>query len=86
LIELVKTKAMPIFKIMNPEADAICLFDNSQNHRSLPPDALRASVLNLSDGGKNVLNQRPGWFINANGIREIQPMKNSDGTQKQQSS
>jgi hypothetical protein len=41
LIEQVKTKAMPIFMILHPEADAICLFDNSQNHRALPPDVGR---------------------------------------------
>lgn len=82
LIDKVKTKAMPIFKILHPRFDALFLFDNSQNHRSLPPDVLRASVLNLSDGGENVQNQRAGWFIDSNGIRMTQPMQRPDGIQK----
>ena len=52
LIDQVRRTAVPIFKILHPHADALFLFDNSQNHRCLPPDALRASSLNLSDGGK----------------------------------
>ena len=82
LVDQVKKKAMPIFKTLHPDADALFLFDNSQNHRCLPPDALRASLLNLSDGGKNVQNQRAGWFINPNGVRVEQPMQNANGTQK----
>ena len=82
LIEQVGTKAMPIFKILHPGCDALFLFDNSQNHRSLPPDALRTSVLNLSDGGKNVQNQRQGWFIDSNAIRVTQNMQRPDGVQK----
>lgn len=82
LIDQVKNKAMPIFKVLHPEADALFLFDNSQNHRCLPPDALRASSLNLSDGGKNVLNQRSGWFVNSDGIRICQVMQRPDGVQK----
>lgn len=81
-IDQVKNKAMPIFKVLHPEADALFLFDNSQNHRCLPPDALRVSTLNLSDGGKNVLNQRPGWFINSDGVRVCQVMQRTDGVQK----
>lgn len=82
LIEQVRTKAMPIFNIIHPGCDGLFLFDNSQNHRSLPPDALRASALNLSDGGKNVQKQRPGWFIDDNGIRVTQSMQRPDGVQK----
>ena len=82
LIHQVKTKLMPIFKILHPGCDALVLFDNSQNHRSLPPDALRASFLNLSDGGKNVAKQRSGWFLDTNGNRVIQPMQRPDGVQK----
>ena len=42
---------------------SLFMFDNSQNHRALPPDALRASVLNFKDGGKTIVNQRAGWYI-----------------------
>ena len=73
---------MPIFKILHPGCDGLFLFDNSQNHRSLPSDALRASALNLSDGGKNVQKQRSGWFIDDNGIRITQTMQRPDGVQK----
>lgn len=82
LINQVKTKLMPIFKILHPGCDALVMFDNSQNHRSLPPDALRASALNLSDGGKTVAKQRAGWFIDTNGNRVSQPMQRPDGVQK----
>lgn len=82
LIDQIKNKAMPIFKVLHPEADALFLFDNSQNHRSLPPDALRASSLNLSDGGKSVHKQRSGWFANSDGIRLCQVMQRPDGIQK----
>ena len=82
LMNQLKDKAIPIFKVLHPEADALFMFDNSQNHRSLPPDALRVSALNLSDGGKNVHNQRAGWFINSDGIRVDHPMQRSDGVQK----
>ena len=82
LIDQVRTKAMPIFQILHPGCDGLFLFDNSQNHRSLPPDALRASILNLSDGAKNVKKQRPGWFIDNNGIRVTQDMQRPDGVQK----
>ena len=82
LINQVKTEAMPIFRILHPGCEGLFLFDNSQNHRSLPPDALRASSLNLSDGGKNVQNQRPGWFLDSDGNRVIQSMQRHDGIQK----
>ena len=82
LIEQVRMKEMPIFKILHPRCDGLFLFDNSQNHRSLPPDALRASCLNLSDGGKNVQMQRTGWYIDDNGIRVNQSMQRADGVQK----
>ena len=81
LIDQVKRKALPIFKILHPDCDALFLFDNSQNHRALPPDALRASLLNLSDGGKNVKPQRPGWYFQ-NGQKVAHHMQNPDGVQK----
>jgi hypothetical protein len=82
LIEQVKKKALPIFKVLHPNSDALFLFDNSQNHRCLPPDGLRASLLNLSDGGKNVQKQRAGWFINSDQVRIEQPMQHANGVQK----
>ena len=58
------------------------LFDNSPNHRCLPPNALRASALNLSDGGKNVQKQRAGCFISPDGVRVEQSMQTPEGIQK----
>ena len=52
LVDQVKKKAMPIFKILHPDADALFLFDNSQNHRCLPPDALRACYSTCPMEGK----------------------------------
>ena len=82
LVEQVRERAMPIFKILHPDSDALFLFDNSQNHRCLPPNALRASALNLSDGGKNVQKQRAGWFISPDGVRVEQSMQTPEGIQK----
>ena len=82
LIAEVKNKAMPIFKILHPETDALFMFDNSQNHRCLPPDGLRVSAWNLSDGGKNVQNQRMGWFVNGDGLRLDQPMQGRTESKK----
>ena len=56
-------KVVLIFKILHPDCDALFMFDNSQNHRALPPDALNAKVLPIKDGGKNVKPQRDGWFM-----------------------
>lgn len=81
LIDQVKNKAMPIFKVLHPNSDALFLFDNSQNHRCLPPDGLRASLLNLSDGGKNVQKQRAGKF-KSGGVDIDQPMQHANGIQK----
>ena len=81
LIHQVKTKLMPILKILHPGCDALVLFDNSQNHRSLPPDTVQASFLDLSDGGKLEAKQRSGWFLDTNGNRVIQPIQRPDGVQ-----
>jgi hypothetical protein len=52
LAEQLEQRALPIFKILHPDCIRLFLFDNSQNHHALPPDALKASALNLKDGGK----------------------------------
>ena len=49
-------------------------YDNSQNHHAIAPDALRASRLNLSNGGKRVELMRPGWFYK-DGINVQQDMQ-----------
>ena len=72
---------IPIFKVLHPDCDALIMFDNSQNHRALPPDALNANALNLSDGGKNVKPQRSGWY-EEDGVKIAQSMQTSSGVQK----
>lgn len=51
-----------LFEILHPDCEAVFAFDNSANHHAFAPDALRASRLNLSDGGKNTPLLRKGWF------------------------
>eukprot|EP00474_Spongospora_subterranea_P004962 CRZ05420.1 hypothetical protein [Spongospora subterranea] len=67
LVKQVQEKAIPIFKILHPSAVALFAFDNSQNHHAMAPDALVASRLNLSDGGKHVENTRKGVFFDNSG-------------------
>lgn len=79
LVEQLKNKAIPIFRVLHPECDGIFMFDNSQNHHAKPPDALSASKMNLTDGGVNQRLMRNGWFHNSNGERIVQSMVLDDG-------
>ena len=81
LVEQLSKKVIPIFEILHPHAIGLFIFDNSQNHHALPPDALRASTLNLNDGGKNAKYQRDGWFLQ-NGVKTRHSMVNSQGLPK----
>jgi hypothetical protein len=75
--------AMTIFKILHPNSDALFIFDNSANHHAFAPDALVASRLNLTDGGKNIKSiMRDGWFLNENGDIVTQSFRNAKGEQK----
>lgn len=75
--------AMTIFKILHPNSDALFVFDNSANHHAFAPDALVASRLNLTDGGKNIKSiMRDGWFSNENGEIVTQSFRNVKGEQK----
>eukprot|EP01040_Poterioochromonas_malhamensis_P016810 gene16810-19178_t len=48
----------------------------------MAPDALVASRLNKSDGGKNVPFLRDGWYHDIQGDKIIQRMQTADGKQK----
>lgn len=75
-------KAMSIFKILHPNCDPLFVFDNSANHHASAADALVASRLNVSDGGKNrQVIMREGWFMNENGEIVGQDF-NANGQQK----
>jgi hypothetical protein len=67
LVDQLKLKLI-IFEILHPDCVALFAFHNSSNHHKYAPDALRASQLNKSDGGKNVPLFCPGWFIE-DGVR-----------------
>ena len=76
-------KAMTIFKFLHPDCDALFVFDNSANHHAFTPDALIASRLNLTDGGKNIKSiMRDGWFLDENGEHFAQSFRNDRGVQK----
>jgi hypothetical protein len=82
LVKQVKEQALPIFRILHPDCDALFAFDNSANHHAMAPDALVASRLNLSDGGKNVPKLRAGWFTDEHGQRTEHAMQTPDGKRK----
>lgn len=82
LVSQTSLKAIPIFKILHPESDALFVFDNSSGHLAYAPDALIANRLNLSDGGANVSPMRSGWFFNEKGERVEQCMVTEDGIPK----
>ena len=79
LVLQLEQRVIPIFKILHPGDDALFMFDNSQNHHALPPDALNAKVLPLKNNGSNVKAQRDGWLINSEGEVQIQKMTNEHG-------
>lgn len=83
LVKQTKEKALPIFKALHPNCDALLMFDNSANHHAFAPDALVASRLNLKDGGANLKDiMRDGWFLNEEGNRITQTNANMNGQQK----
>lgn len=75
LVNQIKLRVLPIFKVLHPDSDGLFLFDNSQNHHAMSPDALIAERINLNDGGVNAKVMRPGWFINVDGVMEQQLMQ-----------
>ena len=82
LVDQLKNKVLPIFKILHPDSDALFVFDNSMNHHAKASDALVARNLNLSDGGINTPKLRSGWFLNSAGEKVVQVMQNEHGQQK----
>ena len=79
LIVQVKDTAIPIFKLMHQDCDALFMFDNSQNHHVKAPDVLNANRMNLSNGSLNQRLMRDGWYLDANGDRVEQKMVLEDG-------
>jgi len=65
---------------VHPGCQGLWLFDQSSNHSALPVDALRASTMNLSKGGKQP-KMCNGWFMK-DGCRVEQEMQGQDGLPK----
>eukprot|EP00474_Spongospora_subterranea_P005752 CRZ06210.1 hypothetical protein [Spongospora subterranea] len=80
LVEQTKL-ALIVFRVLHPNSKPVFAFDNSQNHRAMPPDGLVASRLNLSDGGKNVAHVRSGWYVSG-GERVTQDMQFTNSHRK----
>lgn len=73
-----------LFIHFHPKCEILLAFDNFMTHRAKAPNALDAlcSNQNLSDGGKNCMPIRDGWFINTEGQRIVQKMQYDSGIQK----
>jgi hypothetical protein len=82
LVEQVKERLVPIFRILHPHDEALIAFDNSSNHHAFAPDALRSQALNLTDGGKNCLSLRSTSFVGQDGQMVVQCMQSAAGVQK----
>ncbi|RKF60350.1 hypothetical protein OnM2_051066 [Erysiphe neolycopersici] len=82
LVKQLQEEAIPIFKALHPNYEALFMFDNSQNHHALPLDALNARVLTIKDASKIVKFQRNGWWKDKNGDLHIQSMQTSLGQPK----
>lgn len=52
LIDQVKSRAIPIFEYLFPDAQGVFIFDCSSAHESYGPTALRVSNMNLTPAGK----------------------------------
>ncbi len=52
MLKHTKEIVIPIFNYAFPNCQASFAFDNSSNHSSFAPDALLATRMNLSSGGK----------------------------------
>lgn len=79
LVDQVRNKAIPIFKILHPDCDGLFVFDNSQNHHAKAPDALSVTNMNLKNGGVNQRLMRDGWYKDGNSERIAQKMVLEDG-------
>ena len=64
-MQQLKEKFFPTFQAAHgPNCTAVVLVDNSQGHSAYADDALRASEMNLSPGGKNKPLMHNSWYMN----------------------
>ena len=85
LIKQVVESAIPIFEEAHPSCQALFVFDQSSAHAALPHDALKASEMNKSNGGKQRF-QKDTVIPDTNPFPEhrgkIQKMTTETGLQK----
>jgi hypothetical protein len=85
LVKQVVDSAIPIFEEAHPGCQALFVFDQSSAHAALPPDALKASEMNKSNGGKQLF-QKDTIIPKTNPYPEyrgkIQKMTTENGQQK----
>lgn len=62
LVKQLREDAIPLFKLLHPGCKLVFMFDNSSNHHAREPGTASADQLNLSDGGKNVVNFKDTTF------------------------
>ncbi|KAH8923903.1 hypothetical protein BT69DRAFT_1308271 [Atractiella rhizophila] len=81
LAERVKKQFIPVFEQLDPQDQAVVIFDNSTGHAALAKDALNTKHMNVnSDGAQAKL--RDGWWVDATGRRHVQQMVCDDGASK----
>jgi hypothetical protein len=85
LIEQVKNKAILVFEEAHLGCQALFTFDQLSAHAALPPDALKAFEMNLSNGGAQ-RRQKDTIIPNSNPFPEyhgwVQKMTTENGEQK----
>jgi hypothetical protein len=84
-VKQVVDSAIPIFEEAHPGCQALFVFDQSSAHAALPPDVLKASKMNKSNGGKQCF-QKDTIIPKTNPYPEywgkVQKMTTENGQQK----
>jgi hypothetical protein len=78
-------RAIDAFEEQFPEAVGVFAFDRSSNHAAFAEDALQATVLRVGDKSTakdQPKPSRPGWYIDAAGVRVQQEMNLESGLRK----
>lgn len=65
--------AIKAFEELHPNAQALFMLDNSENHHGGAPLALTVANVPLKDGGVNVPTMKDGWFVK-DGVKMRQSM------------
>lgn len=82
LIEQLQSAVIPLAKSLHPNKTLLFAFDNSMSHHKKAPDGLDASILTLSDKGKNLRIFRDTRWTDVNGVEHIQTFRTHQIGQK----